>query len=119
MFLLPAMVVYRRVISTTIGHTKLTDFGLSKVVLCKENESLLQPQPSPTIMHSALDSTIYDPESVLIDVDLSNKNKPLEEHERRSRKAAYSYVGTPAYIAPEIILGSGHSYEVDWWSVGM
>ena len=71
-------------------------------------------------MHSALDSSNgYDPENVFIDVDLSNKNKPAEEHERRSRKAAYSYVGTPAYIAPEIILGSGHSYEVDWWSVGM
>mmetsp|Transcript_5702 Transcript_5702/g.7974 ORF Transcript_5702/g.7974 Transcript_5702/m.7974 type:complete len:872 (-) Transcript_5702:25-2640(-) len=102
------------------GHIKLTDFGLSKVVLCNENESLLQPKPSPTIMHSALDSSNgYDPNAYDIEVDLSNKNQTQEQGERRSRKAAYSYVGTPAYIAPEIILGSGHSYEVDWWSVGV
>ena len=27
--------------------------------------------------------------------------------------------GTPNYIAPEILEGKGHSYEVDVWSVGV
>lgn len=30
-----------------------------------------------------------------------------------------SMVGTIEYIAPEIILGKGHSKAVDWWSVGI
>jgi polo-like kinase 1 len=27
--------------------------------------------------------------------------------------------GTPNYLAPEIIAGLGHSYEVDIWSLGV
>ena len=27
--------------------------------------------------------------------------------------------GTPNYIAPEILEGKGHSYEVDTWSLGV
>jgi serine/threonine protein kinase len=27
--------------------------------------------------------------------------------------------GTPNYIAPEILEGKGHSYEVDVWSIGV
>lgn len=32
---------------------------------------------------------------------------------------AYSTVGTPDYIAPEVFGQSGYSQEVDWWSVGV
>jgi len=28
-------------------------------------------------------------------------------------------VGTPDYLAPEILLGTGHGFEVDWWSLGV
>ncbi|THH01661.1 hypothetical protein EW026_g1071 [Hermanssonia centrifuga] len=34
------------------------------------------------------------------------------------RKLAYSTVGTPDYIAPEIFLQKGYSNECDWWSLG-
>ncbi|KAK2079205.1 hypothetical protein QBZ16_002896 [Prototheca wickerhamii] len=27
-------------------------------------------------------------------------------------------VGTPDYLAPELLLGTGHGTEVDWWSLG-
>jgi serine/threonine protein kinase len=28
-------------------------------------------------------------------------------------------IGTPHYMAPEVILGKGYSFEVDWWSLGV
>jgi serine/threonine protein kinase len=28
-------------------------------------------------------------------------------------------VGTPDYIAPEVLLNEGHSNSVDWWAVGV
>ena len=28
-------------------------------------------------------------------------------------------VGTPDYLAPELLLGTGHGSEVDWWSLGV
>ena len=31
----------------------------------------------------------------------------------------YSIVGTPDYLAPEVILGTGHDKSVDWWAVGV
>lgn len=27
-------------------------------------------------------------------------------------------VGTPDYLAPELLLGVGHGPEVDWWALG-
>ncbi|CAH8388697.1 unnamed protein product [Eruca vesicaria subsp. sativa] len=80
------------------GHIKLTDFGLSKVGLINSTDDLSGPGTS------------------LLDEEESRL--PTSEHqlERRKKRSA---VGTPDYLAPEILLGTGHGATADWWSVGI
>jgi serine/threonine protein kinase len=46
----------------------------------------------------------------------SNASKLFKRQNRQSSKAL---LGTPDYLAPELLLGIGHSTAVDWWSLGV
>jgi cGMP-dependent protein kinase len=37
----------------------------------------------------------------------------------RSSDRTYTMCGTPDFMAPEVILGQGHSYACDWWALGV
>ncbi|KAK3036993.1 hypothetical protein RJ639_029982 [Escallonia herrerae] len=83
------------------GHLKLTDFGLSKVGLINSTDDLSGPAASGTS---------------LLGVDESQVSLSEHQQERRKKRSA---VGTPDYLAPEILLGTGHGTTADWWSVGV
>ncbi|XP_022889795.1 probable serine/threonine protein kinase IREH1 isoform X2 [Olea europaea var. sylvestris] len=83
------------------GHVKLTDFGLSKVGLINSTDDLSGPAVCGT-------SLMEDDEPQLSVSD--------HQQERRKKRSA---VGTPDYLAPEILLGTGHGFTADWWSVGV
>ncbi|KJE91718.1 AGC protein kinase, variant [Capsaspora owczarzaki ATCC 30864] len=60
------------------------------------------------------------PENVLLDgrghIKLADMGfaRTLRKGERRM-----SFIGTPQYLAPEIIQGFGHDMSVDWWTLGV
>lgn len=85
------------------GHLKLTDFGLSKVGLINSTDELSGPAVSVT--------TLLGEDEPRLSV-----SEHLDERERRQKRSA---VGTPDYLAPEILLGTGHGTTADWWSVGV
>ncbi|KAJ4963781.1 hypothetical protein NE237_023720 [Protea cynaroides] len=84
------------------GHIKLTDFGLSKIGL----------------MNSTVDfSGFGTDETTIFNIhDLHTSFEHAQQTEERNPKSA---VGTPDYLAPEILLGTEHGYAADWWSVGI
>ncbi|XP_071710173.1 probable serine/threonine protein kinase IREH1 [Rutidosis leptorrhynchoides] len=83
------------------GHIKLTDFGLSKVGLINSTDDLSGPAVSGTS---------------LLGEHESQSSISENQDERRKKRSA---VGTPDYLAPEILLGTGHGTSADWWSVGV
>lgn len=101
------------------GHLKLTDFGLS---------TGFRQLPESTAYYTAIlrdtaPSHLTRPgnrESINIDqISLTVSNRTQINEWRRSRRLmAYSAVGTPDYIAPEILTGYGYSFDVDWWALG-
>ncbi|KAG6854808.1 Serine/threonine-protein kinase [Blastosporella zonata] len=103
------------------GHIKLSDFGLSTGFQKKHDSSyyqrLLDPAnaaPSPTAAaHSQRNSVMVNS----INLTMSNKDQ-IATWKANRRKLAYSTVGTPDYIAPEIFLQKGYGKECDWWSLG-
>ncbi|KAK9828880.1 hypothetical protein WJX72_002570 [[Myrmecia] bisecta] len=47
--------------------------------------------------------------------DARGSHSPRLKVSKEERRRA---VGTPDYLAPELLLGTGHGPEVDWWSLG-
>ncbi|KAI5474333.1 AGC/NDR protein kinase, partial [Pseudohyphozyma bogoriensis] len=100
------------------GHVKLSDFGLSTGFHKQHDSAYYQRllegggganQPANNGRNSvALNS---------INLTVSSKDA-IATWKANRRKLAYSTVGTPDYIAPEIFLQQGYGQECDWWSLG-
>ena len=88
------------------GHIKLTDFGL-----CKNAAPGFVPKKEAVLEGSGSEEEEEDPEA--------HHSRRQSYNQRRSRQLAYSTVGTPDYIAPEVFSQQGYDETVDWWSVGV
>ncbi|KAG9290882.1 hypothetical protein G9A89_011032 [Geosiphon pyriformis] len=131
---------------TAEGHIKLTDFGLSRITIPEKNTLSFVKEENTTnasnkksfplnLRGGSTDSrpvsAVFadektkratghvnfiqlDPKEVIAAVSSS---KVLTK--RQNRQSSKAILGTPDYLAPELLLGIGHTTAVDWWSMGV
>ncbi|VDK86800.1 unnamed protein product [Onchocerca ochengi] len=87
------------------GHIKLSDFGLCTGLKKAHRTEYYRNWPSQL------------PKD-FVTKPFGSKRK-AETWKRNRRAIAYSTVGTPDYIAPEIFQPNGYTKTCDWWSLGV
>ncbi|KAA8495221.1 putative serine/threonine protein kinase IRE3 [Porphyridium purpureum] len=83
------------------GHLKLIDFGLSKILLRADRSRAIEILNGDVTGRKILDS-YFEGDRVEI----------------RSASFDSEIVGTPDYLAPELLRGTGSGPSTDWWALG-
>jgi serine/threonine protein kinase len=99
------------------GHVKLSDFGLSTGFHKQHDSSYYQRLLESAKVQNQAQASRNSVMVTSINLTMTSKDQ-IATWKANRRKLAYSTVGTPDYIAPEIFMQKGYGNECDWWSLG-
>ena len=89
------------------GHILLADFGVSKLVTgAAAQASAGATESSSEVDHGSAAST-------------SPASPPRATMRQEDALRRSTMVGTPEYMGPEVLSGTGYGYAADWWSAGI
>lgn len=102
------------------GHIKLSDFGLSTGFHKTHDSNYYKKLLEKADLSQNSSQKTAEKNLPMVDaIHLTMTNRQQMQTWRKSRRLmAYSTVGTPDYIAPEIFIHQGYGQECDWWSLG-
>eukprot|EP01083_Nonionella_stella_P168544 569346_1 len=100
------------------GHIRLSDFGLAKSFQ-SSNDSQLDNWQQFVATLKASDIQKMKEDDKKIGGGSHDRRKKDGKRDKVDRKKLYSTVGTPDYIAIEVLYQKGYDKKVDWWSMGV
>ncbi|KGR11520.1 hypothetical protein MG5_02063 [Candida albicans P57072] len=108
------------------GHIKLTDFGLAAGTVCNDRiESMKIKLQNLQNLNDFNDDSNNDnhhyqvPSSLIYERQKIFKQSQQQQQQQNSNNTtANSIVGSPDYMALEVLEGKNYNYTIDYWSLG-